>query len=98
MHLVLPLALAHVSGRRTRQASATTLRNLGYALRMSRKGPFLPRKDTAISRSKEALYSAAWQIGIVVAIQRVRSDLIQDELAVKLGADQVHISQIETGK
>lgn len=65
---------------------------------MSRKGPFLPRKDTAISRSKDALYAAAWQIGIVVAIQRVRWDLTQEELAGVLGADQIHISQIETGK
>jgi len=65
---------------------------------VSRKGPFLPRKDTAISRSKEALYSAAWQIGIVVAIQRVRWNLTQVELASDIGADQIHISQIETGK
>jgi hypothetical protein len=62
---------------------------------MSRIGPFLPRKDTAISRSKEALYSAAWQTGVAVAIQHVRWDPTQRELAAEFAADQIHISQIE---
>ncbi len=66
-------------------------------------GPYLPRKDTVIKRSREALEGVAYQIGILLAIQRTRRGLIQWELAGELGVTdqkdgQLAISAAENGK
>src|SRR4051794_40973845 len=66
---------------------------------MSPQGPRLPRKKTALSRARLGLESIAFQIGVIVAIQRNRLGLTQDELAGRVGnLGQEDISEIENGK
>lgn len=62
-------------------------------------GSRLPRKNATSRRTREALENAAFQIGLVIAIERNRKSLNQTELAglVGGGADQNHVSRIERG-
>jgi ribosome-binding protein aMBF1 (putative translation factor) len=62
------------------------------------EGPRLPRKDTALKRSREALEGAAYQIGVLIAIQRNRAGWTQWDLAQDVGAEQIAISRIENGQ
>jgi len=62
------------------------------------EGPRLPRKDTALRRSRETLEGAAYQIGVLVAIQRNRWRWTQLDLAQAVGVDQLDISRIENGQ
>ena len=64
---------------------------------MPPQGPMLPRKATAVRRSKELLGVAAFQIGVLVAVERNRCRLTQSDLGQDVGIDQVAISQIENG-
>lgn len=61
-------------------------------------GPRVPRKGTATKRSREAIEGVAFQIGVMVAIERNRWKLNQYELAQKVGTDQISVSNIENGK
>src|SRR5437016_1564621 len=60
-------------------------------------GPRLPRKATALSKSRAALGVAAYMIGVTLANERHRHGLTQDELGRRTGIAQVDISQIENG-
>jgi Helix-turn-helix domain len=56
-----------------------------------------PRKANVIKHSKELLGAAAFQIGVLVAVERNRCGLRQSDLGQAVGIDQVAISQIENG-
>ena len=58
----------------------------------------LPRKQTALARSKGTLESAAFQVGTIVAVERNRQRRTQGELALKVGLNQIDISAIENGQ
>ena len=67
------------------------------------EGPYLPRRDTALRRSREALEGVAYQIGVLLAIQRNRHGLTQWDLAGELGlkdqqSGQLAISCAENGR
>lgn len=64
---------------------------------MAPKGPILPRKSTALKRSRGSLESIAFQIGVLVAVERNRQRLTQYELATAIGVDQTDISHVENG-
>jgi hypothetical protein len=60
--------------------------------------PQLPRRSTTNKRTREAIENAAFEIGLVIAIQRNRKHWNQDELAGEIrGATQPDISGIERG-
>jgi len=62
------------------------------------EGPRLPRKDTTLRHFRETLEGAAYQIGVLLAIQRHRAGLTQWELAQSVGGmEQIDISRIENG-
>jgi hypothetical protein len=61
------------------------------------EGPRLPRKDTSLKRTRETLEGAAHQIGVLLAIERNRWRLTQEELADELGVGQITISRMENG-
>lgn len=61
------------------------------------RGPRLTRRATATKRTRESLASVAYQIGVLVAIQRNRWDYNQTELANEVGVRQTDISRIENG-
>jgi len=65
---------------------------------MAPQGPILPRKDTALLRARQSLESVAFQIGVIVAIQRNRWQLTQYELADAVGLAQIDVSNIENGR
>lgn len=65
---------------------------------MAPKGPILPRKDTALLRARQSLESVAFQIGVIVAIQRNRWQLTQTDLGQQVGLSQIQISRIENGQ
>jgi predicted XRE-type DNA-binding protein len=65
---------------------------------MAPNGPILPRKSTALARARQSIESVAFQVGVIVSIQRNRWRLTQDELAQALGVDQIDISNIENGR
>lgn len=60
-------------------------------------GPRLPRKGTATKRSRESIEGVAFQIGMMVAVQRNRWKLSQYDLAQRVGIDQIAVSNIENG-
>lgn len=64
---------------------------------MAPKGPILPRKSTALARAKAGLEAEAFQIGTILAVERNRKGMTQDQLASKVGIDQVDISALENG-
>ena len=61
-------------------------------------GPRLTRKATAAKRSRESLASVAYQVGLLVAIQRNRWKLNQTDLAKRIGVEQIDISSVENGR
>lgn len=61
-------------------------------------GSKLPNKTLMKRESKAALENTACQIGILIAVERNRRGLTQDELANLVGTTQTNISFIETGK
>jgi ribosome-binding protein aMBF1 (putative translation factor) len=65
---------------------------------MAPTGPRLPRKRTALARSRGALESIAFQIGTLVAVERNRSRLTQQELADRVDIRQIDISTLENGE
>jgi DNA-binding XRE family transcriptional regulator len=65
---------------------------------MAPNGPILPRKDTALARARQSLESVAFQIGVIVAIQRNRWEMTQSELATQVGVEQINVSNIENGR
>jgi ribosome-binding protein aMBF1 (putative translation factor) len=65
---------------------------------MARKGPILPRKATALARSRESLKSVAFQIGTLVAVERNRWRMTQQDLADKVGIRQIDVSTLENGE
>ena len=58
----------------------------------------LPRKSTAMARHRASLESAAFQVGVIVAVERNRQRLTQTDLATRVGVDQIDISNIENGQ
>jgi ribosome-binding protein aMBF1 (putative translation factor) len=58
----------------------------------------LPRKSTALARSRGALKSVAFQIGTIVAVERNRKRMTQQELADAVKIRQVDVSSIENGE
>jgi hypothetical protein len=60
----------------------------------------LPRKVGTNKKTREAIENAAFEIGMIVAIERNRTRLNQTELGEQVGggADQNDISRIERGK
>ena len=60
----------------------------------------MPRKAGTNKKTREAIENLAYEIGIVIAIERNRARMNQTELgeAVGGGADQYAISRIERGK
>ena len=58
----------------------------------------LPRKLTALARSRGALESVAFQIGVIVAVERNRRRMTQQEVADAAGAKQVDVSALENGE
>ena len=58
----------------------------------------LPRKSTALLRSRGALQSVAFQIGTLVAVERNRKGMTQQELADAVGIRQIDVSRIENGE
>jgi transcriptional regulator with XRE-family HTH domain len=65
---------------------------------MAPNGPILPRKSTALARSKGNLEAVAFQIGVIVAVERNRKRLTQTQLATTVGIDQVDVSALENGQ
>jgi hypothetical protein len=63
-------------------------------------GSRLPRKAGTNKKTREAIENVAFEIGIVIAIERNRFRLNQTELGERIGggADQNDISRIERGK
>jgi ribosome-binding protein aMBF1 (putative translation factor) len=63
-------------------------------------GSRLPRKSGTNKKTREAIENVAFEIGIVIAIERNRFRMNQTELAEQVGggADQSDISRIERGK
>jgi ribosome-binding protein aMBF1 (putative translation factor) len=61
--------------------------------------PQLPRRSTTNRRTREAIENAAFEIGLVIAIQRNRKHWNQSELAQEVGRNVTHndISRIERG-
>jgi ribosome-binding protein aMBF1 (putative translation factor) len=64
---------------------------------MAPKGPILPRKDRTASEARSALGNCAFQIGVLLSIQRNRWGLRQEDLAAEVGRNQGDISAIERG-
>jgi ribosome-binding protein aMBF1 (putative translation factor) len=64
---------------------------------MAAKGPHLPRKRTALARSRGALESIAFQVGTLVAVERNRSRITQQTLADQVGIRQIDVSALENG-
>jgi ribosome-binding protein aMBF1 (putative translation factor) len=66
---------------------------------MAAPGARLPRKDATNKKTRQTVENAAFEIGMVVAIERNRLRLNQTELAERVGggADQNDISRIERG-
>ncbi len=58
----------------------------------------LPRKATGLRRSRESLEGVAFQIGVLLAIERNRSRVKQWDLAQEVGMDQIDISRLENGQ
>ena len=64
---------------------------------MAPKGPILPRKDRTASEARSALGNCAFQIGVLLSIQRNRWGLRQEDLAAEIGGKQGDISALERG-
>jgi transcriptional regulator with XRE-family HTH domain len=58
----------------------------------------LPRKTTALARSRGALESVAFQIGTIVAVERNRRRMTQQELSEAVGIRQIDVSSVENGE
>jgi len=58
----------------------------------------LPRKSTALARSRGALISVAFQIGTLVSVERNRRRMTQQDLANAVGIRQIDISSVENGE
>lgn len=58
----------------------------------------LPRKQTSLAQSKAVLQSTAFQIGVIVSIERNRRGKSQEDVAAVAGVGQPAVSNIETGK
>ncbi len=57
----------------------------------------LPRKATTIKKSTEGLAGVAYQIGVLLAIERNRKEWSQGDLGTAVGVDQVDVSNVENG-
>src|SRR5438034_52261 len=60
-------------------------------------GPRLPRRVTALGKSRAVLQVAAYMIGTMLNNERNRHGLTQDELGRRAGIAQEDISIIENG-
>lgn len=65
---------------------------------MAPKGPILPRKDSTAANARAALSNTAYQVGVLLAIQRNRVDLRQEDLGDQIGRTQSDISALERGE
>jgi DNA-binding XRE family transcriptional regulator len=61
-------------------------------------GPILPRKATALARSREALRSVAFQVGTIVSVERNRRKMTQRQVAEVAKVSQITVSSIENGQ
>jgi hypothetical protein len=64
---------------------------------MAPRGPILPRKDRTASEARSALGNSAFQIGVLLAIQRNRWGMRQEDLAAEISCKQGDISALERG-
>lgn len=65
---------------------------------MAPQGPMLPRKSTSLRHSKTSLEGVAYQVGVMLAVERNRWRLTQSDLAAAVGIDQVDVSSLENGR
>src|SRR5258707_314822 len=65
---------------------------------MAPRGPILPRKKTARARLTESFRGVAFQVGVLVAVERNRLGLTQAQLAKHAGTLQSTISDLENGE
>ena len=65
---------------------------------MASRGPNLPQRARTARQAKSALANTAFQVGILLAIQRNRSGKLQGDLAAELRCAQPDISRIERGQ
>jgi len=61
------------------------------------RGPILPRKDITASQARAALANSAFQVGVLLAIQRNRVGMRQEDLGAEIGRTQSEISTLERG-
>lgn len=64
---------------------------------MAPRGPILPRKDKTAAQARAALENTAFQVGVLLAIQRNRWGKRQEDLASEVGCTQSDISALERG-
>jgi ribosome-binding protein aMBF1 (putative translation factor) len=62
------------------------------------KGPILPRKSTARERITASCGNLAFQVGVLIAVERNRLGLTQAQLAKRTGTLQSAISDVENGE
>ncbi len=65
---------------------------------MAPKGPILPRKGTAQERFDDVCRSVAFQAGVLVAVERNRKGLTQQQLGAHAKAQQSDVTAVENGK
>lgn len=59
--------------------------------------PILPGKEKTAGQARWSLLSSAFQVGVLIAIQRNRKGMRQEDLARAIGRKQTEISALERG-
>jgi ribosome-binding protein aMBF1 (putative translation factor) len=59
--------------------------------------PILPSKQKTARQARSTLLSGAFQVGVLIAIQRNRKGMRQEDLAEAIGRKQPDISGLERG-
>jgi ribosome-binding protein aMBF1 (putative translation factor) len=65
---------------------------------MAPRGPILPRRAQTASQARSALENSAYQVGVLLAIQRNRKRLRQEDLAAEIKRTSSDISTLERGR
>lgn len=64
---------------------------------MAPKGPILPGRAKTAAQARSSLSNSAFQVGVLIAIQRNRKGMRQEDLAKAIGRKQPDISVLERG-
>jgi DNA-binding XRE family transcriptional regulator len=64
---------------------------------VSARGSILPRKDKTAAQARSSLENSAFQVGVLLAVQRNRWNKRQEDLAAEVGCPQTAISALERG-